>query len=202
MKIACLGWGSLIWNPGDLKIKKRQLPWHSDGPLLPIEFARRSRDGRLTLVIIPNGKESRVLWADLDVSDVAEARTNLCVREWPNGDPDKVVGLWSRRSAEQSLHAEGIARWAQSRDIDAVVWTKLPPRFGNEERVPTLEEALTYLRGLSHYEREGAEEYIRRAPSQIRTPYREAFERELGWTCDANVADANVDLSLAENSRG
>lgn len=41
MKIVVLGWGSLIWNPGDLKINSE---WQKDGPTLPIEFARVSSD--------------------------------------------------------------------------------------------------------------------------------------------------------------
>ena len=48
MKIAILGWGSLVWNPRNLSIINSA--WHPDGVLLPIEFARISRDGRLTLV--------------------------------------------------------------------------------------------------------------------------------------------------------
>ena len=44
MKIAILGWGSLVWD-------SRQLPhsgeWHTGGPVLPIEFSRVSKDGRL-----------------------------------------------------------------------------------------------------------------------------------------------------------
>jgi hypothetical protein len=48
MKIAVLGWGSLIWQPRELRIS---LPiWKTDGPELPVEFARVSMDGRLTLV--------------------------------------------------------------------------------------------------------------------------------------------------------
>lgn len=54
MKIACLGWGSLIWNPGDLKIKTED--WFSGGPILPIEFVRISTDKRVTLVIDEESK--------------------------------------------------------------------------------------------------------------------------------------------------
>jgi len=45
-KIIVLGWGSLIWDPRELKIKNSE--WQKDGPNLPIEFARISQDGRLT----------------------------------------------------------------------------------------------------------------------------------------------------------
>jgi hypothetical protein len=48
MKIAVLGWGSLIWKPDGLQTVGRFL---NDGPTLPIEFCRTSQDGRLTLVI-------------------------------------------------------------------------------------------------------------------------------------------------------
>jgi hypothetical protein len=48
MKIAVLGWGSLIWKPEGLKTIGSFL---NDGPTLPIEFCRTSQDGRLTLVI-------------------------------------------------------------------------------------------------------------------------------------------------------
>jgi hypothetical protein len=52
MRIAVLGWGSLIWE-------RRHLPitgdWQRSGPVLPIEFSRISRSGEragcLTLVI-------------------------------------------------------------------------------------------------------------------------------------------------------
>jgi hypothetical protein len=50
MKIAVLGWGSLLWEQGVLRLASR---WRTDGPWLPIEFARLSDRGRLTLVIHP-----------------------------------------------------------------------------------------------------------------------------------------------------
>jgi 1-acyl-sn-glycerol-3-phosphate acyltransferase len=59
MRIAVLGWGSLIWSPGNLKIDRE---WHEDGPFLPIEFARVSQDGRLTLVLFPTGFRRAWRW--------------------------------------------------------------------------------------------------------------------------------------------
>jgi len=57
MRIAVLGWGSLIWKPDKPAISA---PWHANGPLLPIEFARISLDGRLTLVLCPDDLWNRL----------------------------------------------------------------------------------------------------------------------------------------------
>ncbi len=48
--IAVIAWGSLIWNPADLELASR---WHKDGPVLPIEFARMSKNGAASLVVTP-----------------------------------------------------------------------------------------------------------------------------------------------------
>ena len=47
LRIACLGWGSLLWDPRSLPMAG---PFRDDGPRLPIEFSRIARDGRATLV--------------------------------------------------------------------------------------------------------------------------------------------------------
>lgn len=63
-----------------------------------------------------------------------------------------------------------------------MIWTALPPKFdGEDERAPTMAEAVDYLSGLEGEIRKRAEEYVRRTPPQIRTEYRQRFERELGW---------------------
>ena len=62
MKIAILGWGSLLWQPKDLQFDK-EIGWSANGPFLPIEFARISKDGRLTLVITENGTDVKTYFA-------------------------------------------------------------------------------------------------------------------------------------------
>ena len=44
MTIVCLGWGSLVRDPGELPMRGN---WQTAGPSLPIEFARKPRDGSL-----------------------------------------------------------------------------------------------------------------------------------------------------------
>ncbi len=78
MDIAVVGWGSLIWCPGSLRIKTR---WRRDGPRLPIEFARISKDGRLTLVIHPASEDQTTYWAGSEFKTADHARQNLRERE-------------------------------------------------------------------------------------------------------------------------
>jgi hypothetical protein len=70
--------GSLIWCPGNLRIKTR---WSSDGPTLPIEFARISSDGRLTLIVHPGSEDQATYWALSSLETLEEARRNLKERE-------------------------------------------------------------------------------------------------------------------------
>lgn len=62
MRIACIGWGSLVWSPGILRCEGE---WHLNGPLLPLEFARTSKDGRLTLVLMDGAAPVPSLWVEL-----------------------------------------------------------------------------------------------------------------------------------------
>lgn len=78
MNIAVVAWGSLIWDPKTLAISGR---WRTDGPRLPIEFARISSGGRLTLVLHPPSVWQKTYWT-LSTHDVIDAaRANLAKRE-------------------------------------------------------------------------------------------------------------------------
>ena len=178
--IACLGWGSLVWDPRELPV---QATWFEDGPILPIEFARQSNDRRLTLVLVPAYEATvRSLWAPFSVQSVAEAREALRRREGVREENrEKHIAVWSGEDARDPILAE-IGIWARSRNLSGVVWTALPPGFqGTDGCCPTADESVEYLRGLRHEARRHAEQYIRMAPRQIDTPYRRRFEAEFDW---------------------
>jgi len=180
--IACLGWGSLIWDPRDLPIRGK---WFEDGPLLPIEFARESNDGRITLVICDVAYRVRTLWTLLEAKDLQTAKSDLAARE---GIGDKKieqdVGYWNESPRESYGSAEDkIAAWAQTKNLDSVVWANLKVGLKDSQgKLPSSNEVLNYLHNpKSHARGKMAEEYIRKAPTQIDTEYRRLIGKELGW---------------------
>ena len=153
--------------------------WFDDGPLVPVEFARQSNDGRITLVMEPCARPVRVLWALMDSENLDDACEALRKREGISADNmRRHVGRWPPGT---TAPVPGIEQWARARDLDAVIWTALPPRFGGVQRTPCEEEVIAYLQGLRGTELDAAERYIRRAPRQIDTAYRRAVEAALRW---------------------
>lgn len=179
--IACLGWGSLVWDPRELPV---EVQWHPDGPEFPVEFTRVSKGGRLTMVVTNGAPPAIILWSKLSVPSLDDGIEALAEREGvPREGIPHSVGVWS--AARCSRHAEAaiVGEWGIARGLAAVVWTALKPGFKHSRGTPlTCKQALDHLRNLAGADREHAEEYVRRAPAQIRTPYRIAIEREFGWT--------------------
>ncbi|MGZ3863817.1 MAG: hypothetical protein ACXVPN_01740 [Bacteroidia bacterium] len=173
-KIVCLGWGSLIWDPRELKIKG---DWHKDGPGLPIEFVRESKDKRITLVIDKESKPVKTLWAYMDVEIVEDAIKSLKERE----GGDSIDFVHATDVTEDPIKI-AIRDWLQSKGINTAIWTGLKPKFNSKSKRPTIEEIITHFKNLNGKELERAEEYIRKAPIQVKTQYRKRIEEELGWT--------------------
>lgn len=171
-RIVCLGWGSLVWAGRDLPVKSA---WQDDGPELPLEFARHSADGRMTLVIVQNVPPVPVLWVELDVDNLNQAVSSLAERE---GVPRQhVIGRWPNKTAQQYQCEQAIAIWAHNIGVDGVVWTALPPGMKQTRGImPKLDEIIAHFSRLDKAARERASEYVRRAPPQIETPYRSALE--------------------------
>ena len=174
--IACLGWGSLVWDPRELPIQRQ---WFQDGPLVPVEFLRHSSDDRITLVLNENAVPVRSLWAVMDSHDVDVAREALRSRE--GRTKENWIGVWKLDMDAPELIPD-MPRWAENKGLSAVVWTALPSKFhGNDGVVPSCDEVIGHLSKLMGAKRDNAERYIRNAPRQIDTPYRRQIEAMFGW---------------------
>ena len=178
--IACLGWGSLIWDPRELPIRRQ---WFTDGPMAPVEFLRQSRDGRMTLVIDASAAKVRTLWAVMDAAEIPVAREALRLREGISQErAESDIGVWAAGADPPELIA-GLPQWAAAHGVEAVVWTQLGPRFaGRAGTVPSADQVIAHLAGLTGTARDNAERYIRNTPRQIDTSYRRRIESDLQWT--------------------
>jgi hypothetical protein len=179
MKIAVIGWGSLIWYPGILDIYP---VWECDGPRLPVEYARFSRRDRLTLVLSEGVEAVQTLWTLSRKSTLPNAIDNLRIRE---GTLKRNIGSWETRSGhpKASFVTNAIEEWATQKRLDAVVWTALGPNRPDSNQGTTTEtERLTWLAQLEASGRSGnAREYIEKTPAQIVTGLRIRIRKELGW---------------------
>lgn len=172
--IACLGWGSLVWDPRELPIQQQ---WFEDGPLIPLEFARQSKNNRITLVVENSSKPVRSLWAIMDIDEIDAACEALRLREGTN---KQNIGSWSVGDKLPSSIV-GLSAWVNALRLDGAVWTALPPKFKDINTTPSEDEVVKHLSDLTGPERKCAEEYVRRTPRQIDTVYRRRIEATLHW---------------------
>jgi len=186
MKIAILGWGSLLWQPKELQFDKG-IGWSENGPMLPVEFARISKDGRLTLVIAKDVKEVKTYFAISSYENEEEAVLDLVARE---GCGRGQIGSYDKSKKTFSTKVffdKNILEWINNTNIDVVIWTNLEEQWDvkndNGEVIETIvpNERVDYLKRLKNHTRALAEEYIRRTPTQIETHYRSLIEKELDW---------------------
>ncbi len=178
LKIAILGWGSLISKPeGDASIRQKPLRitggFVPGGPRLPIEFSRISQDGRLTLVIDPmHGTPCDTFYTISSMPDLPAAIQNLAERE---GTLIKHIHSVSRGETCSDEIRSRIAAWLIEKGFDAAVWTGLPPKFQFQGFAGfSTEAAIAYLKSLTGEVRNKAFNYINTAPPTVKTPVREA----------------------------
>lgn len=188
-----VGWGSLIWDPRELPLRSS---WQPDGPALPVEFTRIADDGRLTLGLREGVADVQTLWAVMSDGELEVTRAQLARRE--RTVPDQ-IGCLDRNGGGSpgslaSMGAGGpnvgradlvgrLSRWMADRQLDGIIWTALPANF--EQRAGqalSVDATVGYLEQLSGEQRQRAEQYVRRAPPQVRTDIRRGLELALGWT--------------------
>jgi hypothetical protein len=187
-EIACVAWGSLVWDPQDLPLSTQ---WFFDGPGVRVEFLRQSSDERITLVLDDAEGMFSVpsLWALIRASDVEHARELLRRRE--GRCLPEHIGSWTQGEKLPS-NPVNLSNWAQTHRVDAVVWTALPPRFRGQNGMRlTPEEVVRHLGSLIGDRRARAERYVRLTPQQIRTTCRRQIETFLQRTPDSPPAPSS-----------
>ena len=185
MTIVVLGWGSLCWDPRKLRIADG---WHDDGPHLPVEFARMSSDGRLTLVLFERAEQQnvQVLWAKMNTTTLNEAIDSLRERECCGKKYMGCVDLDDSQNNNCNAVPKvlGIIKeWTTNHNFSATIWTDLLANFENTNgRKFDKESVIKYLRDdLDRDCRKRAEEYVRKTPCQVKTKMRTIIEEELHW---------------------
>lgn len=183
MRIAILGWGSLLWE-GGREFDDWHNQWQYDGPKLKIEFSRvsRRRSGALTLVIDEEaGSPTTVAWCLSKRQSIEDAISDLRSRE---DTTVKNIGriILDKHTARQghpSPSGNSIIAWGENKKLDAVIWTALKSNFGKEaKRSFSVDAVITYVKTLSATGKVKAAEYVWRAPDFVQTPVRSALQQE------------------------
>ena len=187
LKIAVLGWGSLLWDdrPEFQSFNDRLADWKDDGPKLRLEFARvsKSRDNALTLVLVdePAGAACTVAHTLIDRKLLEDAVCDVRCREGANladigycvmSNPDEFRG-------RTPSVVEAIRAWAAAKKLDAVVWTDLRSNFADKSKPKaafSVPAALAHIEQLDPKGKSKAAEYIWRAPTFVQTPLRAALQ--------------------------
>ena len=175
MKIAILGWGSLIWDIREFNHHISQ--WNESNLELPIEFSRisSSRKGALTLVIDPiNGVNVKVRYA---IAKLPSLEENIQLLQKREGTTLKNIGFVNLIKDEfKSYHpqiAQKIKDWAEKNNFDGVVWTDLKSNYDKKTgKIFEAKEAFEYLKSLPLEVQKDAFNYINNAPQEVQTPLR------------------------------
>ena len=196
MKIAVLGWGSLLWDTESTKGKEFEKHlercsgadglWCEGGPTLRLEFSRisDSRSGALTLVLdYENGTQCQVGYRISARDDPEDAVCDLRQREGTRRDRiglylagEEETTRWARAHADAQ---EEIRKWAKSTGIEAVVWTALQSNFAERASVSfSMETAMKWIKNGGPEGRRKAVEYISRAPAFVKTDLRDRLQVE------------------------
>lgn len=178
MKIAIIGWGSLLWDRKEWFDSKHE-EWQEGGPVLPIEFSRisRSRGNILTPVIDPrHGSQCPTAWCLSNREDFMDTICDIRQRE---GVLYKYIN-WIKFA--DNVHNCPfpeieliISNWMASKYIDVTVWTGTQPNFqritGNRFSIQT---AFEYIQTSNMIANPKWIDYLSKLPSFVSTPFLEA----------------------------
>tara|TARA_B100001287_G_C22547998_1_gene465455 strand:- start:349 stop:903 length:555 start_codon:yes stop_codon:yes gene_type:complete len=166
--IIYLGWGSLLWEPSNLKIKS---PWIISPIKLPLEFSRISDkgSGRLTLVIDKkNGTMNNIYFAIADTNNVNEAIKSLKIREKTKSKNIGFININNKKyrindNISSNLYND-IFNWGKSIKAKAIIWTNLNSNWKKiRDKNYSVEDAFDYLKNSTENSRKDILKYISKA---------------------------------------
>lgn len=180
MRIGILAWGSLVYDWRDLKIENDQ--WFSDGPMLPIEFARISKKSKkLTLVICPVFNEIQTHYTISKCTTIEEAINELADREETDVENIGCINFKKGTIETKKMKTElkkTFSLWNSQHNFDALIWTDLNENFLPRFKKPfSLEASIEYLESLLSKPElfKDASDYILKTPEQTATKHRKAL---------------------------
>lgn len=177
MRIAIIGFGSLIWDMDNLAPHVDGDWFRGNGPQMPVEFSRISPKRAHALVLVVD----ETLDHQCETSVIASNRSSL----------ELAIEDLARR---ERCHPEqiGVAvrgetggrtdEWLKSSFFDACIWTALPANFAEETGKPyTHENGLSYLQSLEQASLAEGWRYIEYAPRETDTPFRRFLAGQKFW---------------------
>jgi hypothetical protein len=183
MKVAIIGWGSLIWDKGSgANQLKTSSEFIADGPIFNIEFCRISKDGRVTLVIDSAcGVPTSTYWTISEHRELGDAIENLRLREGTSNNYIHYVDSKGNHNFHDNDSLVSAKNWLLTHvDLDAMIWTGLVSNWSAKTGASfTLESLRSYLTsniGTACWP--DIRRYFVNAPSSVQTPARAVFEGE------------------------
>ncbi len=181
MRIAIVGYGSLIWDLDNLAPFIKGSWSLGTGPKMPVEFSRISpkRKNALVLVIdhtLKHDCATNVI--ESNRCDLNQAVEDLAARERCGIE---MVGYVDKGDASYKAFP-AVELWLKNSSFDGVVWTALPANYRLETGGDFNHlSARDYIKTLSLEQLAEAWRYIEYAPEVTDTPFRRFLKQDTFW---------------------
>ena len=181
MRIAIVGYGSLIWDLENLEPFVSGQWSLGSGPKIPVEFSRISPKRKKALVLVIDHSLKHQCATNIIKSsrpNIDDAINDLAARE--RCKPDMIGYLDKSGSTYKSF--TDVEDWLEKSTYDGVIWTALPYNYELETGEKfSHESGVKYLQTLNADALAEAWRYIEFAPEVTDTPFRRFLQHNEFW---------------------
>ena len=181
MRIAIVGYGSLIWDLDNLAPHVTGQWSLGTGPKMPVEFSRISPKRKMGLVLVVDqtlNHQCQTNIIESSRSNLQHTINDLAARERCDAE---MIGHLDMNG--NGLHGFSyVEEWLERSSFDGVVWTALPGNYHSHTgRAFSHHNARDYLRTLKRDALVEAWRYIEFAPEVTATPFRQFLAEDPFW---------------------